>query len=285
MVGSQNRGIEMNSEEMQRTMSVPEMRNLLGLKKTEGYWLVHKNYFITEIIDGTMRVNIDSFEAWYANQTRYKKNTGEEPGAQLRLSSYSFREVANMLGVYDATIYEEWNKNNLPIIIVNNLKRIPTDVFDEWYKNQNKYHKVDGPATIEEIKEKYIPFREAAEIVGMKSEDLFYIIRREYPELIDMRMYDNMRWISRSGFQDFLNVQDKYKIKKTNKSAGSKQDNEFEKKTFISKDEAARIARVSKSTICKWALKGFFPCEAAGIMMRIERKSFLKWLSENKKVV
>lgn len=27
-----------------RTMSVPEMRRLLGVKKTESYWLVHRNF-------------------------------------------------------------------------------------------------------------------------------------------------------------------------------------------------------------------------------------------------
>lgn len=32
------------------TMSVPEMRKLLGLKKTESYWLVHRNFFKTEIL-------------------------------------------------------------------------------------------------------------------------------------------------------------------------------------------------------------------------------------------
>ena len=26
---------------LRRTMSVPEMRKLLGLKKTESYWLIH----------------------------------------------------------------------------------------------------------------------------------------------------------------------------------------------------------------------------------------------------
>ena len=51
----------MNADEMKRTMSVPEMRKLLGIKKTESYWLVHKNYFKTELINGTMRVDIASF--------------------------------------------------------------------------------------------------------------------------------------------------------------------------------------------------------------------------------
>ena len=27
-----------------KTMSVPEMRKLLGIKKTESYWLVHRNF-------------------------------------------------------------------------------------------------------------------------------------------------------------------------------------------------------------------------------------------------
>ena len=37
---------------LQKTMSVSEMRKLLGLKKTESYWLVHRNFFKTEIIGG-----------------------------------------------------------------------------------------------------------------------------------------------------------------------------------------------------------------------------------------
>ena len=37
-------------------ISVREMGDLLGLKKTERYWLVHKNVFETKIILGKMRV-------------------------------------------------------------------------------------------------------------------------------------------------------------------------------------------------------------------------------------
>ena len=54
-----------------KSMSVREMRRLLGLGKTESYWLVKKNYFDTVIIGGKMRVMIESFENWYANQLHY----------------------------------------------------------------------------------------------------------------------------------------------------------------------------------------------------------------------
>ena len=276
----------MNADEMKRTMSVPEMRKLLGIKKTESYWLVHKNYFKTELINGTMRVDIASFEKWYANQTKHKKVTGEKPGAQLCATSYSFRDVANMLGEYDGTIYDLWNRKGLPTVTVNYRKRIPREIFDSWYEKQNKYHKVDGPATIEEIEEKFILFREAAAMLKMSNEELLTLIRKgKYKDLLEMRMFDNKRWISRRGFQDFLNLHDQYKIRQAKNESGSGISKFLSQKQYISKEEAARIAGVSKSTVAKWALKGTFPCRAAGYVMRIERISFLRWVDENRKVV
>lgn len=276
----------MNADEMKRSMSVPEMRKLLGIKKTESYWLVHKNYFKTELINGTMRVDIASFEKWYANQTKHKKVTGEKPGAQLCAVSYSFRDVANMLGEYDGTIYDLWNRKGLPTVTVNYRKRIPREIFDSWYENQNEYHKVDGPATIEEIEEKFILFREAAAMLKMTNEDLLTLIRKEkYKDLLEMRMFDNKRWISRRGFQDFLNLHDQYKIRQAKNESGNVIRKFLSQKQYISKEEAARIAGVSKSTVAKWALKGMFPCRAAGYVMRIERIPFLEWVDENRKVV
>lgn len=276
----------MNADEMKRTMSVPEMRKLLGVKKTESYWLVHKNYFKTELINGTMRVDIASFEKWYANQTKHKKVTGEKPGAQLCAASYSFRDVANMLGEYDGTIYDLWNRKGLPTVTVNYRKRILREIFDSWYENQNEYHKVDGPATIEEIEEKFILFREAAAMLKMSNEELLTLIRKgKYKDLLEMRMFDNKRWISRRGFQDFLNLHDQYKIRQAKNESDSGISKFLSQKQYISKEEAARIAGVSKSTVAKWALKGMFPCRAAGYVMRIERIPFLKWVDENRKVV
>ena len=60
------------------TMSVPEMRKLLGLKKTDSYWLVHKNFFKTEVIGGMMRIDLVSFEKWYAKFVKEAKEAGFE---------------------------------------------------------------------------------------------------------------------------------------------------------------------------------------------------------------
>lgn len=58
-----------------KSMSVMEMGRMLGLKKTNSYWLIKKGWFETIIVAGKMRVLVDSFEEWYRNQTHYKKIT------------------------------------------------------------------------------------------------------------------------------------------------------------------------------------------------------------------
>lgn len=65
------------------SMSVIEMGKSLGLGKTESYWLVHKEQFETRFVAGKMRVMVESFERWYANQLHYKKISGELPGKEL----------------------------------------------------------------------------------------------------------------------------------------------------------------------------------------------------------
>ena len=61
-----------------KTMKVRDMGCMLGLGKTESYWLVKKGYFETIVVANKMRVVIESFEKWYASQTHYKKVTEVE---------------------------------------------------------------------------------------------------------------------------------------------------------------------------------------------------------------
>ena len=120
-------------------MTVPEMGKLLGLKKTDRYWLVHKNVFESKEIAGKIRINIASFEKWYANQIKYHKVTGEEPGKELKSWYYSVKEVANLLSVDDYLVYELLKKNQMETVIIDYWKRIPKESFQNWYKSQSRY--------------------------------------------------------------------------------------------------------------------------------------------------
>ena len=127
-----------------------DIRKTLTLKKTDRYWLVHKNVFESKEIAGKIRINIASFEKWYANQIKYHKVTGEEPGKELKSWSYSVKEVADLLGVDDYLVYELLKKNQMEAVIVDYWKRIPKESFQKFLEGQDRY-KLDPSNDYEEL--------------------------------------------------------------------------------------------------------------------------------------
>ena len=270
---------------LQKTMSVPEMRKLLGLKKTESYWLVHRNFFKTEIIGGVMRVDIESFEKWYVNQVKHKKVNGEAPGRELTKTSYSFQEVANLLGVNNANLYEIWKREKRKTITVDFVMRIPKEEFEKWYEQQDVYKKADKMPTISDMERDYIRFEEAAMFLDVMEPEMLKLIRTsEYRNLFDIRIFNNKKWISRKSFQLFLNAQNEYRINKEDNETVA-DDMIAETKQYISRQEAAELAGVTASTITKWMQMKKFTCTGAGKVLRIHRMEFLKWLDENREGV
>ena len=270
---------------LQKTMSVPEMRKLLGLKKTESYWLVHRNFFKTEIIGGVMRVDIESFEKWYANQVKHKKVNGEAPGKELKKTSYSFQEAANLLGVNNANLYEIWKREKRKTITVDFVMRIPKEEFEKWYEQQYVYKKADKMPTISDMEKDYIRFEETAMLLDVMESEMLKLIRTsEYRNLFDIRIFNNKKWISRKSFQLFLNAQNEYRINKEDNETVA-DDMIAETKQYISRQEAAELAGVTASTITKWMQMKKFSCMGAGKVLRIHRMEFLKWLDENREGV
>ena len=269
---------------LQKTMSVPEMRKLLGLKKTEGYWLVHREFFKTEIIGGMMRVDIESFEKWYANQVKHKKVDGEEPGRELIKGSYSFQDAANLLGVNNACLYEIWKKEERKTIKVDFVKRIPKEEFENWLSEQTVYKKSDRMPTINDMEKDYIRFEETARLLNIQEETMLKLIRTgKYKAFFEVRVFDNKKWISKKSFRLFLNAQNEYRI--TDNDENTSSDNLIiETKEYISRNEAAELAGVKASTITKWIQAEVFPCIGAGKVLRIKRTDFLDWLNESRKV-
>ena len=270
--------------DLQKTMSVTEMRKLLGLKKTEGYWLVHREFFKTEIIGGMMRVDIESFEKWYANQVKHKKVDGEEPGRELIKGSYSFQDAANLLGVNNACLYEIWKKEERKTIKVDFVKRIPKEEFENWLSEQTVYKKSDRIPTISDMEKGYIRFEETARLLNIQEDTMLKLIRTsKYKAFFEVKVFDNKKWISRKSFRLFLNAQNEYRI--TDNDENTSSDNLIiETKEYISRNEAAELAGVKASTITKWIQAEAFPCVGAGKVLRIKRADFLAWLNESRKV-
>lgn len=123
-------------------VSRPTVYNLL--KKTDQYWLVHKNVFESKEIAGKMRINIASFEKWYANQIKYHKVTGEEPGKELKAWSYSVPEMARLLGLTRSQVYQILRNPKyshfFETIVIAEKKRITKESFQKFLEGQDLFH-------------------------------------------------------------------------------------------------------------------------------------------------
>lgn len=281
-------------------MSVPEMGELLGLKKTERYWLVHKNYFECKEVLGKMRINIESFEKWYANQIKYHKVTGEEPGKELKEWSYSITELAEMLGLTDGVVYDLIKRDNIEVVIVDYWKRVPKAAFQSWYENQSRYRTREDKEKDAELEAATITMPEMARLLGISRKNIYGILTSsKYKHFFQFVTIAEKKRITKESFEKFLEGQDRYRLDDANDyeelameenvalanfrrkklaKTGSRRSNGNLK--YLTVDEAAFLAKVSRSMVVKWYMDAEFSIIKMGNHVRIQRKEFENWLKQ-----
>ena len=283
------------------TMTAAEMGKLLGLKKTDRYWLIHKNYFKTEMILGEMRVDLESFEKWYANQVKYRKVTGEEPGKELKERSFSPQEIAEMLGVTDGVVYDLIKNNSMETIIVDYWKRVPKDVFWKWYNNQNRYRTKEDREKDAAVEEATISMPEMARALGISRSNVYSILAdNRYKHFFEVLVVADRKRITKESFEAFLNGQDKYRLcSRAYKGLSIEEksgfadyqrrqmvQNENSQKSgsrpYLTLDEAASMAKVSRTRVLQWHEDRRFPVVKVDRFIRIYRQPYENWLQIRK---
>lgn len=194
--------------------------------------------------------------------------------------------------IHDCDLYDIWKNEKLEYITVDFVRRIPIDIFEKWYANQDIYRKVTHIPTAEELEKDYICLQDAADLLGISREKLAKIARsEEIGRLLDSTICNNKRWITRKSFQLFLNAQNVYHItddedkKKESRGLQEKETLSLMVKEYISRQDAAELAGVNVSTVTKWMQSGEFQCIGAGKVLRVHRQQFLKWLEKNREGV
>lgn len=168
--------IEIIPPRQKTTMSVPEMRKILGLKKTDAYWLIKKNQFEIIIVGGKMRIKIDSFERWYASQFHYKKIDGTPPGQDYE-ETISLQEVAAMLGIPEGTAGDLIRRKQFVSMNIRGSLRISRKSFDEWYLRQTRYTKLDQTSNGQV--HNTISSREMADLLGIPLRNTAYYLLKK----------------------------------------------------------------------------------------------------------
>ena len=201
------------------TISVREMQRLLGLGKTDSYWLIHKNFFEVIQINDKMRVVISSFEKWYANQIKYHKVNGPPPGEELRKRSYSVVEAAEILSVDAETIYTLIRQGKIKTETVDFWIRIPKDEFERWYSSQKRLRTAADRERDREIEEKTISVPEMAKLLGITREKVYLILnRKKYRDILVVERVADRPRITKASFERWLKSQSTYWIQPSAKA-------------------------------------------------------------------
>lgn len=199
------------STQSKATMSVRTMGRLLGLKKVESYWLVHKGYFETIQVGGKLRVVINSFEDWYASQVRYHKVTGESPGEDLRKESYSARDIAEMLGLSESYVYNLINLHRIPTITVNGWKRVEKEEFERWYKKQNRYRTKRDREKDAPLEELSMSMPEMARLLDVPRQTIYSLLKNPHEsENLEIVVVAGKRRITKESFAKWYVEQTTY---------------------------------------------------------------------------
>lgn len=131
-----------------KTITVADMRRILGLGKTAAYRLINQHRFKTYLVFGKMRIDVASFEEWYAGQFHYKKVNGQRPGTKYG-NTIGPTTVAKVLGIPRTTANDLMNNGLLEFVEVNGNRRIIRESFEKWYTSQNRYKKVKEVEEVE----------------------------------------------------------------------------------------------------------------------------------------
>lgn len=192
------------------SMSVIDMGRLLGLGKTESYRLVKQQYFKTITVGHRMRVMVDSFEEWYANQCWYRKADGTPPGENIKKTTFSAAELGTLLGVSEATAYELMAKGYFTDVEVLGKRRITQESFERWYSSQTVYRTVADQKHNESLILASYSMPEISKMLGIHRNSVYYIVGSHDFEFVYV---GRQKRISKESFHSWLESQTHYKIR------------------------------------------------------------------------
>lgn len=184
------------------TMTVQAMGRMLGLKKTESYYLLHKHHFETVTINHQLRVVRANFEQWYAHQDKYRKVDGPEPGAMLQTQFYCVAEIADMLSLHDQSVRDLIQKQGWPTLIVAGRLRVPKKVFDQWYASQHRYRNRDDRERDKVAEGTSMTVPEMGRLLGLNRYQAWEVYRHAKDQLKLIRIAEKPR-ITRESFENW----------------------------------------------------------------------------------
>ena len=196
------------------SFSVPEFRKMLGIGKTESYWILKHREIETVTIHGQIRILRPSFQEWYRHQTKYQIIGGPPPGEALRETSYSVKELAALLAVSDDTIYTRISRGEFETFAVDYCIRITKASFERWYSSQEKLRKPEDRTQDAQLLKETYSMPEIARMLGVHRNTIYGIVGNEKNrDVFKIVKVSGQQRVTIESFKAWLYSQKRYKLK------------------------------------------------------------------------
>lgn len=188
---------------------------MLGIGKTESYWLLQNKGLRTFLFQGCMRIKKEDFWDWYDRQTKHRLIGGPPPGRALQEMSYSVRELTELLSVSRDTIYALLKKNVFDTFQADGHTRVTKDSFERWYANQSRFRKAEDRAKEADALRISYSMPEIARLLGIHRNTVYGIIDQR-KDAFELLMVAGQKRITVSSFEAWYQSQSRYrKVLKT----------------------------------------------------------------------
>ena len=195
-----------------KSFTVSELRKMLGIQKTESYWILKHREIETLRINGRIRILQASFDKWYANQTKYHIIGGPEPGEKLRENSYSPKDLMEILDISEYVAYTLIAKGCFETFTVDYTIRVTKESFDHWYTSQDKYRLAeDRRLELPTITSTY-SLPDIRKMLGVHRNTVYYILER-HKDAFEVRTVAGEKRVTISSFDRWYHSQNRYTIK------------------------------------------------------------------------
>jgi len=194
-----------------KSFTVPEFRKMLGIRKTDSYWILKHRQIETVTINGQIRILKSSFDEWYSNQIKYHIIGGPEPGENLKLNSYSPRDMAELLAISEDIAYTLISRGHFETFTVDYEIRVTKESFERWYASQDKYR-------LEDDRQRDLPLLaisysmpDIRRLLGVHRNTVYYIIEH-YEDAFEVLTVAGQKRITIDSFNRWYASQSRYKI-------------------------------------------------------------------------
>ena len=177
-------------------------------------------------------------------------------------------ELRRLLALGKTESYWLIKKEHIETVTVCGKIRVSCKSFDEWYKNQTRYSRIDGIPPGTELKQNSYSVRDAAEMLNVSDDTIYQHI---YSHDFETFQAEHITRITRKSFEEWYKQQNRLRLPE------DRQNDDALREISYSKSEIAKLLGINRKEVGTIIRRNKLNCIEVADRTRVLMTSFDKW--------